>query len=179
MKTRVIFIPWRVALEQTGDALQWQAAGVLKGKWFDIVHYNTLLRPLTLKRMWEGSVYIFGHGAPGDGTIAPGGLGIGSSLSYSVVADRLIFMGLGRPFRGKIKLFSCYSGEGGDRSFAKRFADYMRERKKYDSCTYEGYTEELFSKMHFLWGQGGGLHRWAGAGPLAYADRASARRIEV
>jgi hypothetical protein len=174
---RVIFIPWTFALEQVGDALQWQSSSILKLKWFDIVIYNQFLRPTFVRSMTEGSIYIFGHGCASSGNLWPS-QGSESPLSFDRVADRLIYMGLQSTFAGKIKLFSCGSASGGDKSFASQFARYMREKKRYTSCTYEGYTTTLLAHMRFL--LGGGLHKWEGdTRYLAYADRASATRVEV
>jgi hypothetical protein len=57
-------------------------------------------------------------------------------IKYDVVADRLVSAGLRSDFAGKIKIYSCQSGVGGDQSFGKRFADYMRGDKGFGCDVY-------------------------------------------
>ena len=63
-------------------------------------------------------------------------------IRYNEVADRLVTAGLRSEFAGKIKVYSCQSGVGGDDAFGKRFANYMRTDKHF-TCEFWAYSGNI------------------------------------
>jgi hypothetical protein len=63
-------------------------------------------------------------------------------IKYDEVANRLVTAGLQDDFAGKIKVYSCQSGVGGDDAFGKRFANYMRGDKHF-TCEVWAYTGNI------------------------------------
>lgn len=63
-------------------------------------------------------------------------------LKYDEVANRLVSAGLTSEFKGKIKVYSCQSGQGGENAFGKRFANYMRTEKGF-SCEIWAYSGNI------------------------------------
>jgi hypothetical protein len=177
MKSRVLFIPWAINLEQFGKCLNWQATALFrKGKWTHIIHYNPIPNPILLF-VTDGQIYVRGHGGASDPEIAPGFGALGGDLDYAEVGRRLMRTGLRKCFKGVIKLYNCHSAEGGTASFASQFANFMRGQG-YTNCTYEGYDGALDSYYQDKGGNDGDYHKFSGNG-TGEADRASNHRHAV
>jgi hypothetical protein len=133
MAKRIHFIPWVVSTELFGEVIKWNTTK----KFYHIIHYSPIKNPI-LHFTTEGSIYIHGHGAAKSNLIETGKGTIGKDLTYFQLADRLIKTGLNKKFAGKIKIYSCESGDGDSLAFANRVAVYMRSLG-YDKCEYSGY----------------------------------------
>lgn len=101
---RIIWIPWQEA--EAGEFIerseQWQD---VSPKSFTIICYAPGTVNETLRDLRKGSIYMRGHGMPGNPCVTTRS----KSLHITDSIDRLIGMGLGKHFAGKIKFYSCYS----------------------------------------------------------------------
>jgi hypothetical protein len=96
-------------------------------------------------------IYILGHSKPGQQALGTSENLDGTRMNFRIVADRLALSGLDTQFWGKIKVYACSSGTaaGPDKSFAERFANYMRKDKKYTNCEYFGYNAVMRTPESF------------------------------
>jgi hypothetical protein len=102
---RIIWIPWPEA--EAGEFIerseQWNE---VSPKSFTIITYKAATKNAMLQSLERGSIYMRGHGMPGNPSITTRG----KSLHISSSIDRLIEMGLDNDtFHGTIKFYSCYS----------------------------------------------------------------------
>lgn len=101
---RVIWIPWPEA--EAGEFIersdQWND---VSKKHFTIITYDPSSRNENLAALQTGSIYMRGHGMPGNPSVTTRG----KALHIHESIDRLIGMGLDRHFGGAIKFYSCYS----------------------------------------------------------------------
>jgi hypothetical protein len=145
---RVLFIPRPRAVAMLKDsdggpslvarATSWSPHITNKGHSFDVYCLDDDTYPL-LKS--TDTLYIYGgHGITARNFIGwPGNNG--NPLQYDAVAT--IIQGVIPPgFAGKVKVYSCHSGDGGGLAFAKLFADEMRTAG-YNSCAFYGYQGEV------------------------------------
>jgi len=159
MSVRIVFVPWseNESAHFVEKSLKWQKAALLeKDKNIKVVIYCGSSQH-HMSSLSTGVIYIQGHGLPGQNRITSGG--IGAALSASDVATRLIETGLSAFFRGKIKCWSCFSGEGGANSFSQNLADEMYDAN-YRSCQVYGY-EGALDGYYATRGADGQLHRFS------------------
>jgi hypothetical protein len=134
-------------------------------------------------------VYVYGgHGAAGRDSITwPGDSNpIDSKALANLVAGRINETG----FAGRIKVYSCFSGDGDKRAFARLFAEQMRA-KSYLNCRIFGYHnqitqayEDVFStnlmKLKYkgpALTEGDTMHRWSVVNPGFYQGRLSGKDV--
>lgn len=148
----ILYVPWAYPSEGSEfheKCISWRqdaANGDLSvGYNYEIVHYGD---PVSFAKLpWGSEIYIRGHGAPGDHTIAEGG-DTGPDLKYDVLAERLLSHGLKKTWVGVIKLYNCDSGRCtlGRQSFAAKFAQHMRFTEGYHLISYVGYLGAMDSR---------------------------------
>jgi hypothetical protein len=152
---RIIFIP-RTKLEaqarDTGNgpdlyaqATSWEPVVSEKGKAFRVFCTDDAF---DVELDAEDTVYIYGgHGISNrDSVTWPGN--DAHPLDSATVAG-LAQVVIPSTFAGKIKVYSCHSGETGGTAFAARVADAMR-LAGYNSCTFFGYLGEISQRYEIL-----------------------------
>ncbi|HUZ65191.1 MAG TPA: hypothetical protein VMU82_15905 [Acetobacteraceae bacterium] len=114
---RVIFIPFpppyaHEFMERTNNWVQERPE-----KNFRIIVYNPQRAalglgrsPLLMNLMNGSSIYLRGHGLPGDPHVTTSLNGAVVKITIQDSIDRLMEMGLRNDFRGTLKFYSCYSG---------------------------------------------------------------------
>ncbi|MBT8336436.1 MAG: hypothetical protein KJO11_07525 [Gemmatimonadetes bacterium] len=104
MSLRIIWIPWTEA--EAGEFIersdQWNE---VSQKTFHIITYAPGTTHDVLDGLKDGSIYMRGHGMPGNPSVTTRGKAL--HIHHSI--ERLIEMGLDVQFTGKIKFYSCYS----------------------------------------------------------------------
>lgn len=173
MPKRVIYIPRpRLDAEQpdvSGPSLVKQGSGwegIVTGK--EGKNYTFFLRCLgetlpgdAADGEADSQIYIYaGHGLPGvDGAGWPGDPGSTPNqvvVTAAQIAERISAEGWPPAvFKGKVKVYSCYSGAG-EPPFAKLVAARMRDRH-WENCTYFGYTSQvtqIYSKLILMQARG-------------------------
>lgn len=170
---RYLYVPWNAAdateLMQWGQA--WKTFAEGRGKTLEIYAKDTGrdafkdIHPLS-------QIYIFGHGAPGDATLAKSAKQLDATglnnmqraallaaetapLNFSLVASALVTTKLSTTFAGCLKVYACSGGREGSQavnkvlarpmgstSFVRLFANHMRSRG-YKECEIVGYEEDL------------------------------------
>jgi hypothetical protein len=157
MAKRVIYIPRpRVDAEKLDSgkkpslltqAEKWKNK-LEKGHDFSLVCVGELLTGDPAEGGEKNTIYIYGgHGLPGiDGAGWPGNPGTPGSVVVNAaqVALRISAAGWSPAlFRGRVKVYSCYSGEPGSNvAFASLVAGEMRN-KGWTNCTFYGYLTEI------------------------------------
>lgn len=149
-------------------------------------------------------IYIYaGHGLPGvNGAGWPGDPGAVTDqvvVTAAEIAARISNEGWApNLFRGKIKVYSCYSGEpgtGGEPPFASLVAQEMRTLH-WENCTFFGYTTQVmqtYTKLMAMQARNlaeklevkvetlSGFHRWSVTGSKTAkmtVGRASSARVQ-
>jgi len=114
---RVVFIPFPPPysyefMERTNSWVKERPE-----KNFRIVTYNpgraalgVGRNPLLMNLLNGSSIYLRGHGLPGDPHVTTSLNGTVLKITIQESIDRLMEMGLGNDFRGTLKFYSCYSG---------------------------------------------------------------------
>ena len=152
--SNIIYIPWAMPLasEFLLKSQQWVAedqAGNTKNpiNW-QIVMYQDPNTPLSGLKAGS-SIYVRGHGGPGDPQLDADVNGQGS-ISYEDVCDRMISDGLKRTFMGTIKISCCNSGvpKVGHQAFAAKCSHYMRFKKGYLLISFVGYMGPISSEYY-------------------------------
>jgi hypothetical protein len=213
MPKRIIYIPRpRDEADKPdvpGHSLIKQASGwqnIVEGK--EGKNYTFYLRCLGESLPGDGAdgeadsqIYIYaGHGLTGvDGAGWPGDPGSTTNqvvVTSQQIADRISKEGWSPAvFKGKIKVYSCYSGAGNP-SFGKMVADKMR-LLHWENCSFFGYETQItqiYSKLMTMQAEGFaekwdvplesilGMHRWSvdkPGGIKVTSGRTSKARVPV
>jgi hypothetical protein len=149
----VIYIPWSLPLAQEFllKSQQWvNSEGDQKHtRNWQIVMNGDPGAPLS-SLPFGSTIYVRGHGAPGDHSLDADNHGNGS-IKYDQVCDRMIADGLKRSFAGTIKFSCCNSGVPGfgAQSFAAKASQYFRFSKGYMLISFVGYMGAVDSEYNF------------------------------
>jgi hypothetical protein len=139
---RIVFIPWDRSASDGSDVAdmidQWNNSDTANQKNFQVVCKGE--KPAYFRSLSVSDVIyvVGGHGNVGASDFQ----GIsGATIEYDEVCKRLIESGLQKGFSGKIKFYSCHSGEGvgATPAFGKRCHDYLKG-KGFNSCWIFGYV---------------------------------------
>lgn len=136
---RVLYIPYTYA---EGRELRLMAQSFKSNSKhrFVIMHHKSGLNILGSLGPAD-SVYVLCHYAESVRS-AIATLAGDSPMFSDELAKRIEADGLKPTFGGKVKLFACEAGKG-DNSFAKEWANYMRNTKHYNSCQFYGYSMDV------------------------------------
>jgi len=115
------------------------------------------------------TIYVTGHGSPGNHFIYPDPYGNGEAVHAFVLVGRLMEYGLKRSSRCKLKIFTCYSATGDDDSngFAHAVTVALRHLKFKDIQVFgydarvapnDGNDVTFFQGTHPVYGNGVWTH---------------------
>ena len=146
----IIYIPWSLPLaaEFYEKSVQWYTSEEQQKhtrNWRITLYGNHGLSALSA----GSTIYVRGHGGPGDHELDATENGQGS-ISYETVCDRMIEDGLQRSFMGTIKFSNCNSGVPrlGHQAFAAKASQYFRFKKGYLLISFVGYMGAIDSRYN-------------------------------
>lgn len=140
---KIVFIPFSDAEGNTVEQAKIQQWIDTRGGYSFACYSGSALPAIKGAGLFD-EIYILAHGSAGASSVSGDA---GHSLTYQALADRLIASGLSPRYAGCVKVYACRSGErdGGESSFARRFAKYLIKEKKRYLCSVYGYAGNLTS----------------------------------
>jgi hypothetical protein len=105
-----------------------------------IMHYKSGLKLLSSLGPRD-VIYVLCHYAESVRSVISSLAG-DNPLFHDQLGDRIAEDGLDAAFGGKLKLFACEAGAGGN-SFASQWANYMRNTKHFVACRFYAYTKSV------------------------------------